>query len=154
MNFIKGLFSAIALIIGIFMSSYSFSKEAMVSNPNSEVKIESSKESGEHLRVAVENSFKELVSSQTLRSQNIIDSKVVTQYIPVGTKFVNAKTILINAGAEISDSHPDGQLLAILKIDAGWLKSAEAIISLYPTIKGNYDSDIQSVSFVIFYKSL
>lgn len=122
---------------------------------------------GQELRKALEDAYNELTSSNKLRSgfHGTDVSKVVLQYIPIGTQFAEAETLLRNAGfvveprPSITDaSNPNrskdwyGVVASIPNFKERLFQRTSIYISILPKSPGDY-TDIAHLSATFFISS-
>jgi len=120
---------------------------------------------GKQLRAEIELVYKELKSATKLvvgyRGNDI--REIVLKYVPIGTSFDDAETILRFAGftvyprpeANATGDRPDKYDVSafIDSFDHGFAYNVQVIVLLKPKAPGDY-SDISGISAGIFYSSL
>ena len=108
---------------------------------------------GKQLRAAIEQTYKKLVDARALKPMGGNDiTKVVVQYIPVGTSFDDAESILRSAEFKVyprPSANPTGDRQdkydVVGEIDSfDWkrifsLSKVSVLIHLSPNAPGNYD---------------
>ncbi|KAF0190860.1 MAG: hypothetical protein FD165_2321 [Gammaproteobacteria bacterium] len=111
---------------------------------------------GKQLRAAIEQTYKKLSDAKALKPMGASDiTEVVVQYIPVGTSFDDAESILRNAGFKVdprpsanpTGSRPDrydvvGSIVPFVQL---FLSRVNVYISLSPMTPGDY-SKVSKVS--------
>lgn len=121
----------------------------IIQKEKSTVTNESLEQRGKMLREAIERTYKKMLDEKTLsanpRARNDI-SDVVVQYIPAGTSFDDAESILRSAGFNIdprpcakTDINPHGDVVAsIVPFAHESLSKVNLYVFLSPTTQGDY----------------
>lgn len=113
---------------------------------------DTSENAGKKLRVGLEALYQQLANGKALKPRNDI-SQEVAKYIPPGTSFGDAKSILFAAGFDVRV--PDDQTLSgLAKLPSSWFASVEVFVRISGKERNGPNNDVGSIEAVMTYSTL
>ena len=111
---------------------------------------------GKKLRTSIEDLYHMLVRKHGLLARNDI-SDLVELYIPSGTSFADAETILRSAGFAFGIpklNSPAPSLHAYMRLESAYFTKVEVGVDVLPDLPEDNRADVGSVAALIYYSSL